>query len=75
LKGNNKYKEKKEGGRINDVRPYISLIRKKAYQERIKGFRPRNDVLIKERMEIIKDISNVYKDIKDIQKGSFANSK
>jgi len=74
LGSNNKYKGKKEGRRIDDVKPYISLIRKKAYRESIKGFWLRNDVSIKERMETIKDILNVYKDIKDIHEGSFINS-
>jgi len=66
LENNNKYKEKKEKGKINNVKLYISLIRKKAYRKRIKGFRLRNDVPIKERIKVIKDISNIYKNIKNI---------
>jgi len=74
LGNNNEYRERKEGGRIDDVRLYNPLIRKKVYRERIKGFRPRNDVLIRERVEAIKDVSDVYEDIKDIQKSNFINS-
>jgi len=75
LGSNNKYKEGKEGRGIGDVRPYISLIRKRVYRQRTKGFRPKDDVLIGEIINIIKDNLNVGINVEEIQENSFINSK
>jgi len=74
LGSNNKYKEGREGGGIDDVRPYISLIRKRAYYQHTKGFRLKDDVLIKEIINTIKDNSNIDINVKEVQENNFIDS-